>query len=306
MKYTVLIFFISAVLVSISCKKEIDVTIPASERKLVLNAVLQLDENIAAQAFLSSHVQDNNPAYKVLEGAQIKCYENENYIGDLLLNSEANIFQIDHQVRAGMNYKFEMEYQDFTKVFGETEVIDTVSIVSFDSVRVGKDQFGWETLHAEVKFNDPANIKNYYCLRVVQFIDNPDEYDDYTYSLYVMTNDPVVDHASYNELYFTDDYFDGKSYAVNVQLDPYELGYYLSDGVFVEDEYSEFSETEIYTYVILESMSESMYNYSKSVTIYKESDDFGPFSQPVAIYNNIENGLGIVGSKNQTQYLFNK
>jgi hypothetical protein len=50
--------------------------------------------------------------------------------------------------------------------------------------------------------------------------------------------------------------------------------------------------------VELQSISESYYQYLKSMTSNGGGDDF--FSEPVQVYSNITNGIGILGSYTQS------
>ena len=52
--------------------------------------------------------------------------------------------------------------------------------------------------------------------------------------------------------------------------------------------------------VVLHKVSKEVYNYYKSVS----KINIGPFSEPVKVYTNILNGLGVFGGKSSTTLFF--
>lgn len=117
-------------------------------------------------------------------------------------------------------------------------------------------------------------------------------------SSYFNSNDPIFSFetenansyifgSSWNQYgIFSDELINGKEY---------ELNFYQSTGYSDEYEFRpELGEFRDYT-IILQSITRDMFLYLKSIDLQEFNDDL-PFTEPVPIYNNVENGLGIFGS----------
>jgi hypothetical protein len=92
---------------------------------------------------------------------------------------------------------------------------------------------------------------------------------------------------------FTDDIFNGKTYDLKFNLND-DITYY----------FQEMNTNHLGFYVItveLQSLSQDVYYYMKSLSL-SNANSGGLFMEPVPIYNNIDNGLGIFGGCSATQY----
>ena len=167
----------------------------------------------------------------------------------------------------------------------------------------------------KINIKDPAHIKNFY--RLLVNVDVETHYDpeyterydipvieSYTASGFI-SEDPVItngnppeDNSDFSIItfeqnhfgVFTDEMFDGQEYPLNVFIpSPYENyygGYYF------------FTTKRKYTLKIrLQSLSEDLYRYYTSLQKYTYYND--ELIEPVRVYNNVEGGLGILGSINQ-------
>jgi len=147
------------------------------------------------------------------------------------------------------------------------------------------NEWGEEILQMSIGLNDNAATENYYQIGLSSI--STYEYYDYeldsliTYSqkedLWAYPVDPWLDNianASENGLSFSDATFNGTNIVLN--LSTYIYSYNTNETKILIDLYS---------------ISEEYYNYLKSKSLYEESDP--AFSEPVQIFSNIENGLGI-------------
>ena len=83
---------------------------------------------------------------------------------------------------------------------------------------------------------------------------------------------------------FADTYFDGRTYTVNFTC-------YAWDMEFLDPFVIEMSR-----------VNESLYKYQKTAKKYQENDPngiIGMFAEPVQVYTNIENGVGIVSGQSK-------
>lgn len=285
---TFLFFAFSMLLfITTGCRKEVDVDIPIKERKLVVNAEIQADSLVSTYVYMSSHVQDEQVTAHPLKNAEV--YLNKdgqradtlNYINNGYYKSSNIIAQPNGQ------YEIEVSAPNLTPASGQTTVVNPVPIISFDSVMITRSSFDYEMVQLELTFKDEPGVDNYYRVAVLSSgyhePYDPEINSGYApepYPVWVESNDPIIEAVSWygNYLFFSDALMNGKEYKLQLQVDTYE---YNSAEVL---------------YVMLQSLSEEFYYYSKSVQQHLEASDFGIFAQAVIVYNNIHNGLGIVGS----------
>jgi uncharacterized protein DUF4249 len=152
-------------------------------------------------------------------------------------------------------------------------------------------------LQCLIEFEDRADEKNYYMLSIdnfrVEVFEYYDEfnrvhYDTISYNdSYFESDDIIIEHWMYMEnsefIMFTDNLISGKTYELNIRLEDYssfDYGYNIQS-----------SDTST-VYFNLYSVSESYYQYFKSFSMHRNARD-NPFAEPVQVYSNIENGLGV-------------
>lgn len=146
----------------------------------------------------------------------------------------------------------------------------------------GLDEEGDPAAGLEITINDPAGVENFYemtLLAVSTF--GPDQN---VYSIYVSSVNPSISAgAGYEELLVSDVTFDGTSPKFLVTFAKYE------------EENQE---------LVLRwnSITRSQYLYSKSIRAFSDTQNNGPFAEPVSVFSNMENGLGVFGLRT-TDYI---
>jgi hypothetical protein len=168
--------------------------------------------------------------------------------------------------------------------------------------------YGNRRLTVKLRFRDPADGKNYYRLtapstRGNYYGDHGQPYDP-EQKVYVRINDlsygalgdPIIsptkeddllDIYPQNEYYiFTDDLIPGKEYTLNLEY----------NGFHFSTEHYEF----LRAFFRLNSITRDLYLYLQSYSAYNRTAD-NPFAEPVPVYSNITNGLGIVGALSFSQ-----
>lgn len=144
----------------------------------------------------------------------------------------------------------------------------------------GVDEEGYPASGFDIKINDPAGEDNYY--EITLLVVDTTFGNIYGYPQYLSSIDPATSRGvNYDELIISDDNFDGSDYTLRVTFDNYVTNQLLI--------------------VQWNSITRDQYLYSKSIKAYRDASDFGgPFAEPVSIYSNIDNGLGVFGVKNTT------
>lgn len=285
-----------------ACEKIIEIDLGEAKTKMVVNAVLQEDSIIKINLSRSRHILDN-AAVSYINDAEVKLFENDVFIGNLVY-SQNGFYQINHFPKRAYEYKIEVKHDIFDDVFAYTSILNSVPILSVDTL-TGFGQYNNEVMHFSIRLNDPPGEKNYYKLSLKnKFLGEMWNPDLIVYDTLYVTEDTVIVHTSYGgyELaefyeniwfssediifseysyfnsYFSDEIFDGKSYNIRVTVDKWNFR----------------GETNM-VYVELASISKELYLYyiSLSKHMYNQGD---PFAEPVIVFTNIENGIGVFGS----------
>ncbi|MCD6555944.1 MAG: DUF4249 family protein, partial [Bacteroidales bacterium] len=123
-------------------------------------------------------------------------------------------------------------------------------------------------------------------------------YEEYSY--YFDTTDPVLNKNNnefiidgINGRVFSDELFNGNAYTLKFIADFYN---------YKSDEYVKEINDEQYPVIIvlkLLKVTEAVYNYIFSFNL-NEQTRFDPFAQPVQVYSNVENGLGLFSGYTMT------
>lgn len=140
----------------------------------------------------------------------------------------------------------------------------------------------------EIIIDDPANEINFYEVRVLTTVIAKEALIFGTDTFYVETyypnnyfsDDPVVERGT-SGLLIPDDSFNGKE----------RVFYIVMTGDKVEN--VDVSKLRVEWNCI----SNDHFQYSKSLEKYQRSSGFGFFAEPVGIFSNVENGLGLVSFK---------
>lgn len=302
-KYFALIVF---VILFSSCRKEIDINVPDSERKIVLNAMVHPDSVFSVNVFRSNHVQDNLRKLLYLNNATATVFENGNILEVLALDASGYYRGINAKAEVGHEYEIEVAVPNLTTVKAKIETLNKVSITSVDSIGTTiynyDDYYGdmySETLTIyKVFFQDNFDTQDFYRFKAVSNLGQPYDtvvYDPYskdtiTYTIFpsgpsIGSDDPALEVWPYWDgyYYFSDKLFNGTEYGFEVLIGwPYE-GNKGSVNVY------------------LEHVSSSFYNYVQSIDAQNETEGLEMFFQTVQVMNNIENGYGILGTTTVSQ-----
>lgn len=296
------IILITIVILSLfACRKELDIDIPERDRKIVLNAVFHPDSLFAANVFMSNHVQDRAFELLYLNNAEVAVYNNDDVLLEKLV-LVADGFYTGERIIAekGKTYKILASVNNLPTVSSKVAFVDYVPIISIDSV--GTFSYAYDEFYGEnsdsynryhVKLKDKPEEDNFYRIKVsAQDLEPYDSlvWDPYiedsvllTYyppNLHYDSEDPSIEVWGYHDgyFYFSDVLFDGKEYNFELLIRPPDI-----------DRRVDFA-------VCLEHVTPDFYRYIKSYDYHVDAEDMGIFSQTAQVYNNIENGYGILGA----------
>jgi len=312
------IFFLAVTLLQTACTRDVILELPYTLPSLVLNASVTTGEDVTAYLskswFLLDSVMDSE-----VTGGKISVYVNDVYRGTMQ-NSDIfrdSVFTKGRYIlpgcllNVGDRLRLEAEADGFDAVYAETQMPDSVQLLSIDTLRFissDKTYKRQEQMRLYINFTDEANKKNYYRLSVEKviekwrnrdhtFVSKESSLGSYTSDFYLIYEDPVFQYVATNPTLqqqdatncwgtFSDDMFNGNQYTLKSVFYPIQTSYIDFDYTY-----------KVYYDVRLMSISEEYYNY---LTVIRNiSVSFGEayingLLEPSATYTNVEGGFGVV------------
>ncbi|MDR3060445.1 MAG: DUF4249 domain-containing protein [Prevotella sp.] len=306
--YIILIISISAP--SCQFEREVETNIKPIEPHLVLNSLL-FTERDSSYFYLTKSRSAFYETDTTWWGMQKKDFE---YIGDAKFQLQVNgtTFNLKYSLKdSAYIYPAKLSSDDNIEVMvnqkdGELKSKAILpfppSVLSVDTSKIHKlvNNVENDYLQFEVKIKDYPGQSNYYRLLVNMKIPYYGWVGWWNSQQYY-TDDPVlkngmpsnVDDPDFNLIRFPENYlsifrdmlFEGDEYTLTFYIDyPYELFSNNESGGFI--------------LIKLQSISEDLYNYYFSL---QRNQYLGnEFNEPIVVFNNIEGGLGILGTCSET------
>lgn len=300
---------------AVSCEEEIEFRGERVEPKIVMYSLFDPDSIISVSLSRSYPVFDKPANRQQITNATVKLYRDDELFTTLVYEPlpQAYIFSsvenysvyraADIKPEPGYLYRIEAEIPGMRTVSAEAGLPTPVPVAGIDTLTLTGD-YGEKYIRTRVRFSDPAGENNYYRINV-QMLDGY-----YTGSL----KDPWTDESSvwvYREEY-TGAVVDDPLLRPSGNEDLFGISgnnpyYIFSDELISGREYDltfrinapvkSFSHYEFTHYKIeLQSISQDLYLYLRSLSLHRSSGS-SPFTEPVIVYSNVVNGLGIVGAR---------
>lgn len=310
------IIFVFVFFLISSCGLEmvIDVELPEYDKQMVLLSQINPDSN-NVRVYLSHSIslEEPNSNFNYINNAEVKLFSDDIFIdslqldfelGEYLYNSNTGNYEYDTiyfyqsnvSVIEGNSYRLEAtapNIDDGLEPFSVTSTVKVpssidITIVDFQDSIVNHSD-GWEEKirNVTIEFDD-LESDNYYQLFV---FDGPYEsyYESSDPSLIAsLSFDPFMDETSYSgyDALFSDVLFNGETKQIELSLYVWE-----------KDALSSLK-------VELRNVSESYYYYYRSVSLHQMNEG-NPFAEPVQVYSNVENGLGVFTAYNKSYQVLN-
>ena len=248
------------------------------------------------------------------------------YVGDY--DTINGVYALNYRPSVGNSYRIEASHTDYPSISAVTSIpvqnssfeIELTSELSY----LEPNEFGFDInrgqldCNATISIEDPVGA-NYYQISVI----DRDEDVRISYALgdepgtaeiFDLTNNGTqyweVDFNSNHVIFdggdspgfnsdagevFNDDLFDGGTIEISinfeVSINEYNLENFQLDDAFF--------------YIEVRSLSEEYYQYILTTTLQKSITE-DPFAEPVQIFSNVENGLGVFGGYNVESFEFNR
>ena len=290
------LYFFTFSMLFASCDIVVDLDIPEHERVLVVNSILTTDSTINASISHSVGAFDAS-SISYVNNATVEVYEDGVLLGEMdeqaSLSYDSSgeldstyVYNFNQNPVAGKIYSYEIVHRDYEAVRAETTVPAAVKL-NINDVTLLSEQDYEKHFRVRFSFND-AREDNFYRLR----LRNPNTYYGFAY---FESNDASMissagvqsDGATFygDEALFDDEMFNGTEKEISIDFFDSKSLWFEEEGI------------EVQFILELTSVSESYYTYIRSLRAHFDNQDQFIFAgEPVQVFTNIENGLGVLGS----------
>ncbi|MFH1319199.1 MAG: DUF4249 domain-containing protein [Bacteroidota bacterium] len=286
-----IVYLILLVLIIISCEKEVDIPIEYTQPKLVVNGLFNTDSLWNIEVSASKYIFDAT-AIPLINDAQVTV-TNSGGNSILLTNQGNGIYtSLTEKPEPGEVYTLDVSHSDYDNVRASNQLPGEIVILNIDWLQQAYVD-GELYRRINITFQDSPN-NDYYLVRIKGafwhvIFDPISGLKDSILAvspMYFFSQNAAVENSNSKEhrmsVSFTDEIFNGNQYTIGLLLSEY---YFTGeDG----------KEEEVQTiYLSMSKISEEYYWYETSYQAYISAQDGKLFAQPVQVYTNIENGLGI-------------
>ncbi len=312
------IIYLSALLITfVSCTKTIDFDDEGYANQIVVNSTISTNSYFTSYITKSRSILTSNQNDAPVEGS-MDLYEDGVLIRQFPKQLGA-FSATDIIPKAGKTYRMVITSEGKTL---ETETIlpNRVEVISVDTTSV-KSENNLRNIIIKMKIKDPEGDDYYrivYMRETISYLQDNNGvrkyYKSYNQSgiasddpvfksVYNNFGDEIIDGPSNEYSIFPDDYFNGKEFSVRFRTNPSYYGNPSNPGyIDYGSGYgygSSYGTNQIYerNEIHVQKLSKDLYNYLKYLKLYNFYHD-NPFAEPVPIYSNIKNGVGIFAGYN--------
>lgn len=278
---------VAAALLFSSCEKTINVNVPPTVSKLVLNSTSVTSGPLFASVSRTATIKErsSNPDLAIYN-ATAQLYIDGVFAETMIPDGTGNYFSSVGAI-AGKRYEVRASAPGYTDVSATTIAPATVPIATLSRLAdARKDADGNMQDLLTLTFNDPAASGDFYIIRIMPpqngyptggFCTNsPDA------SIETLDNDVAGDNTCLdaNNIFMRDELFNGSTKELKLYV-PSEM---VRPALFGTDT--------TYGNVQLLHVTEDYFKYMKSYIISDRSNG-DPFAEPVNVFTNVNNGYGI-------------
>lgn len=285
-------YFLFGLILLNSCVKEIDIPIEYTDPKLVLNGFFTTDSLWNVHLSASKYIYASGEIPIVADATINILGESDTF--QLVPQGDGYYRSTTQKPQIGHTYTIEVSHTGYETI---TSTATATSLIPLKSVELEEKVFidGYEYRKIRIKFDDPSDA-NFYRINFKQHMKEPDwttedELDSIwtNYPFWVTyqdaNNSMESGYSSTSSMLISDYYFNGTEHTVDIFVDDY----YFQQG--------HYDEQNAHLVIEFHTVSMEYFYFASSLENYNSSDEFALFaSQPVQIYTNIENGLGVFAS----------
>ncbi len=315
-KLITIISLLAGLILFNSCEEEIDFNGEVVEPKIVVNSFLTNDSVVKAHISKSRFFLSNKQTFDIINNAQVIVFVN-NQQQEILAHDSAGLYIGSYIPKEGEEIRLEVNVPGYEKVEGTTHVQYKSNIIAVDTTLTL--QFV-DTIWASYQEEAAGYSRYYSCDVTIRIRDNENEKNfyrmvakrKYVYSEFDITYEYFFSFKlegfdvqgsslpnlfggndfSRDEHLFTDDLFNGREFLLKFRTDFSTLemlpGY--------EDYKPSYRNSTDELKINLQTIPQDTYLYLASRRSAGGILD-GLFAEPVQIFNNIRNGIGIVAAQ---------
>ncbi len=260
-----------------SCEKVIEFDIPEAEPVLVLNGYVGMNELVEINVSTSLSYLEGGSPQTFSELSSIELYKDGVFLEDLeLIEPDFGRYASTNPISSTGLYEVRASAADYESVMAVTQVPEVLENIQVETLNIFSDG----QAEYELSFDEPPSEGDYYHMLVV----TPESDFQPAFAIEFSSNSEVFissgfdfdlegENFIFEEGIFTDELVNGTNVKIRFKA---------QSGLPKE--------------VQLVKCSEDYYFYHRSIIAYNNSE--GPFSVPVQVYTNVENGLGAVAGYN--------
>ena len=295
-----------------SCEKELDYKDLDYQPQIVLNGLIYQDSIIRLNAATTKSILEVSSSFPFLDEAVIRLYENDVFVENLIYDS-LGWYHSSIKTKNNTNYRIEATYGNIETAIAK---FDFKNLGDFQVTNINLFHLKDTSITVNATIDTTYFLSSYVLEFEMVYTDNEKEENYYDFgitgSFYDIsswstntgtsgyTDSISIDKTSTLHLHFRD-YEDNKKYntANSSTFNGYEKNHYISDNIFNGEEVSlglvAYFNTDTLkpVEIILYSIPYDYVHFHNTGYSYI-SNDGNPFSQPINIHSNVENGLGIV------------
>lgn len=268
-----------------SCETDLDISSVTQKSKLVVNTLINDQEVVKVWVSKSTVISDSVKP-PPLQGAVVTVTDEAGNVSNCTYNGFTEYYESTLTPVAGKKYTIKVKANGFTDAWADVQLPTLASLQqSTWKDSTGVDSFDFPTGTILVNINDKIAEKNYYRITIYYWESSGNEWRVLGPA---STDAEITNRAIKTEdggIIFDDQAFNGKNRTIPF-ITPF--GYSFQTPKFL---------------VVSESLSDSYYRYFKSLDDYKNSG--GIFTEPTAIFTNINNGLGIAAGSSVRKDVIN-
>lgn len=320
-KIKLFLMILAAVVLLPACEKEIVFDGEIDDPLLVVNAWTSPDSLIKAHVSQSKFFLSNLDGFKVITNADVDLYINGQF-HEQLTGDSLGMYTGTYKAVAGDTVRLVVQAPTLGQAESSTIILPKADIISVDTIhtRQQTDVYaeGLDTFYVNkstecefrVRFRDPGDQQNYYRMVVKRRVSY-----EYGEEIYISDNfmafsldgmdtqtggfiDLIGGEENWDVQHLiTDELFNGKEFIL-------KFTHFFNNTEYSQqykDMYGINQSTSESLVINLQSITRDTYLYLLSKNSAENSLN-GFFSEPVQIFNNIENGIGIFGSYNNSVF----
>jgi len=277
MKFVALMFAVFAVSCEGLFETSVDFEIPDQESVLATTAIFQ--SNFETSEILVSYTVDlnENNELKIVSNARIQLTTHNQTLENWTINNADRYLSsaLDYEDLAGSTAEITVNAEGFETSSARIVVPDTPHIREvYFGIEKSFDIDGYKTDLLKVTIADQKEVKNFYGIEaflVRSYQSGSNTLSD-TSRFYLESDGLITEGGS--PLIFSDASFDGKETVIRSNV--------FGSGVDENDQ----------VIVRVTAFTEAFFQYLRSKSLYYDAEG-NPFAEPVDLYSNMENGVGI-------------